>query len=63
MEYMRERYRGYILYRGIYFALLAVEIYNIEHLLMVGKLKRQSMMTIYGLNVNISKNNNIMNLQ
>jgi len=39
---------------------LGVEIYNSEHLFMLGKLKRQSMMKIYGSSVNISKNNNIM---
>ena len=46
---------------GIYVALLGVEIYNTKHLLMLGRLKRQSMMIIYGFNVNISKNYNIIN--
>ena len=48
--------------RGIYVALLRVEIYNTDHLLMLGKVKRQSMMTIYDFIVNITRNNNIMNL-
>ena len=49
---------------GVYLLhILGVEIFNSDHLLMLGKLKRQSMMKMYGFNVNISINNNIMNLQ
>ena len=63
MGYILKYKKGYLyeLCRGIYVALLGVEIYNTDHLLMLGQLKRQSMMTIYGFNVNISKINYIMN--
>ena len=40
---------------------LGVEIYNTDYLLMLGKLKSQGMIKVYGFNINISKNNNIMN--
>ena len=49
-------------YKGVYMLhCIGVEIYNTDHLLMLGKLKRQSMMKIYGFDVNISKSNNIKN--
>ena len=51
-------------YIGVYMLhCLGVEIYNTDYLLMFGKYKRQIKMKIYGFNVNISKNNYIMNLQ
>ena len=62
MGYVMRYKKGYLYEynRGIYVALLGVEIYITDQLLMLGKLKRQSKMKIYGSNVNISKNNNIM---
>ena len=49
-------------YKGVYMLhCIGVEIYNTDHLLMLGEIKKTSMMKIYGFNVNFSKNNDIMN--
>ena len=49
-------------YKGVYMLhCIGVEIYNTDHLLMLGKLNRQSMMKIYSFNVNIPNYNSIKN--